>query len=119
HTSSSGDDLGSAVVSSQLPRLQAPALELSACYRKSDLSCLTCHDPHRDALDRSPVRYNRICASCHTRAAPAQTSCKVQPRRDCVSCHMPLQTVGLPTAPRYHNHWIGIWGARPAPPRTL
>src|SRR5207244_4361546 len=48
HTSPLGDDLGNPTVSSNLARLQGPALALSACYQKSDLSCVTCHDPHHD-----------------------------------------------------------------------
>lgn len=62
-------------------------LRKSACFQKSQLTCLTCHDPHvsfRSAT--STERYVAICSKCHqdvkhTTALP-QTS-------TCLDCHMP------------------------------
>ncbi|MGP0066673.1 MAG: tetratricopeptide repeat protein [Isosphaeraceae bacterium] len=59
------------------------------------LTCLTCHDPHRDD-DRPASFYESRCLSCHasTRAGippPAERmrSCPVNPATGCLDCHMP------------------------------
>jgi tetratricopeptide (TPR) repeat protein len=69
------------------------------------LSCVTCHDPHREA-EHAPSSYEAKCLACHSRQAgppvagrpgdeePAtatgrRTSCPVNPTRDCLGCHMP------------------------------
>ncbi len=119
----------------QLPRFQGLALSLSDCFTKSEgrLSCMSCHNPHRDAERGSNSGYNTTCRSCHTPATPAARpasrlparsggapaaptsgsrparACKRAPEGDCVSCHMPLQPVHLPTSPRFRTHWIKVW----------
>ena len=92
-------------------RSQGVTLTWSRCYTESggSFTCLTCHDPHRDAEPR-PVVYEAKCLSCHSAPAgtteapppvPAQSVsnpppeaprhavCPVSPARDCLSCHMP------------------------------
>jgi len=96
-------------------RSPGATMTFSRCYNESDgaLSCLTCHDPHRDA-DRSPAFYERKCLECHStvgaipgaaanqprlkassgpernsKARPAASVCKVNPAHGCLSCHMP------------------------------
>jgi hypothetical protein len=94
-----------------LPRFQGTALGLSACFTKSKgaLSCLTCHDPHRNADARSRPQYNTICTSCHVPSESKKVPCKVQPAGDCVSCHMPAQIVPMPNSPVFRTHWIKVW----------
>jgi tetratricopeptide (TPR) repeat protein len=56
----------------------------SKCYRQSEMTCVTCHSPHR------PTSAETACAKCH-----AADSCPDRPRQpaavrdDCVGCHMP------------------------------
>jgi tetratricopeptide (TPR) repeat protein len=86
-------------------RFQASTMPKSRCYTESDgaLSCLTCHDPHRDA-DTSAAHYESQCLSCHSAtslppsretrhavlsAASRRVPCPVNPAKDCLSCHMP------------------------------
>jgi tetratricopeptide (TPR) repeat protein len=63
---------------------QVQYLGESKCFRKSTMTCITCHDPHTPTSPRSG------CMKCHTAA-----SCTDQPRQpaavrgDCVGCHMP------------------------------
>jgi hypothetical protein len=99
------------LVASQLPRLQGLALSLSKCFKGSagKLSCITCHDPHRDADRTTHSEYNRACGSCHAAAVPNQVVCPRAPVGDCVSCHMPAQTVDIPSQPRFRTHWIKVW----------
>jgi tetratricopeptide (TPR) repeat protein len=68
----------------------------SRCYAESGeaLSCLTCHDPHREPT-RDVAFYETKCRSCH--AKPPQPAskgvaarvCKVNATSGCVKCHMP------------------------------
>jgi len=62
----------------------------SRCYTESSdaLSCLTCHNPHRDS-PRDHAFYEAKCLQCHSSATEAKTICKVSPAKDCVACHMP------------------------------
>lgn len=111
HRTQQAGDPGNALAASQLPRLQGAALALSACFKKSNgqLTCVTCHNPHRNAQRETNAQYNQICSSCHTPGAAEQVSCRVQPQGDCISCHMPLQEVLMPTNPRFRTHWIKLW----------
>ncbi len=113
------------VLEAQLPRHPVPALARSRCFTESQgrLTCLTCHDPHRNAAEVKQAEYNRICASCHgqtlkpepaSRAVPRMEvsegkPCPHQPKGDCVSCHMPSQVVEMPTRPKFRTHWIKVW----------
>ncbi|MBT9330094.1 tetratricopeptide repeat protein [Paracidobacterium acidisoli] len=62
-------------------------LVFSACYRKSGMTCLTCHNPHVEKQGPAAIPgYTKICESCHqsvkhTVALPAG--------QNCISCHMP------------------------------
>jgi tetratricopeptide (TPR) repeat protein len=97
-------------------RFQALTLTWSRCHRESsgDLSCATCHDPHRNR-ETSPARNEAKCLGCHggpssratdstltpTSAGPissapakptsrrAKTVCPVNPASGCIECHMP------------------------------
>ncbi len=95
-------------------RFQGTTLTWSRCYIESDdaLDCVTCHDPHRNALT-SAAHYEARCLECHSRhpgqsspagkAAPDQarsrlrgsrdhstrTICPVNPVSGCIGCHMP------------------------------
>ena len=51
-------------------RFQGTTLTWSRCYTESNdaLDCVTCHDPHRNAVT-SPSHYEARCLSCHGGAA--------------------------------------------------
>jgi hypothetical protein len=112
HRSPLTSDAQNPAIGTQLPRMQGLAMTKSACFRKSGgrLSCITCHDPHRDADRTSHAEYNAQCRACHTPNHPPQVSCRFKPEGDCVACHMPTQPVDLPSTPRFRTHWIKIWG---------
>ncbi|MFI5457235.1 MAG: tetratricopeptide repeat protein [Isosphaerales bacterium] len=89
-------------------------LTFSRCYSESDggMSCLTCHDPHRDDLGPAAF-YEAKCLACHSRqegsrapiaredrastANPAVRGkvCPVNAAKNCLDCHMPK--VPVPT----------------------
>jgi hypothetical protein len=105
-------DIRSAIASApDDPRyVRSPGMTMtfSRCYTQSDggLSCLTCHDPHREAESLASF-YETKCLTCHAQqralhgppvsadgssiTAPTgqRTACKVNPTRDCLKCHMP------------------------------
>ncbi len=86
-------------------RFQGTTLTWSRCYTESGnmLSCVTCHNPHKNADKRREV-YEARCLGCHGKASnlavekdakPGPTGkttanpCPVQPAKNCIECHMP------------------------------
>ncbi len=82
------------------------ALERSQCFRKGQVSCGTCHDPHAHdqqdhdaAANPASVKFldqpDLMCVGCHTglqneTAVAAHTRHRVNSEGSrCVSCHMP------------------------------
>jgi tetratricopeptide (TPR) repeat protein len=65
----------------------AGRLRMSACFRSSQMTCLTCHNPHEPyRSETSTARYLATCQSCHqsvihTVSLPAGSNC--------ITCHMP------------------------------
>ena len=91
-------------------RLQSRTLVRSRCFTESEgtLSCLTCHDPHRDA-ERDTSYYVSKCLECHAKEKPrgAARTCQVNPAGGCLSCHMPKDAKSIVPAV-YTDHWIRV-----------
>ncbi len=70
-------------------RFQPFRLTLSQCYDPKDvrISCLTCHDPHRQ-VDTNPVDYDSKCLACHGGRKAGAKKCPVAADH-CTPCHMP------------------------------
>jgi predicted CXXCH cytochrome family protein len=61
-------------------------LRKSACFRLSQMTCTTCHDPHREYDGAQAIsQYIAACVGCHTAAHAAM---KPSPG-NCMECHMP------------------------------
>jgi predicted CXXCH cytochrome family protein len=60
-------------------------LRKSECFRMSQLTCTTCHNPH-EALDSAQAieRYQAVCRGCHEKAHASAKQIS-----DCTGCHMP------------------------------
>ncbi|RMG87930.1 MAG: tetratricopeptide repeat protein [Bacteroidetes bacterium] len=87
---------------------QADRLRLSACYKNSELSCLTCHNPHKSVRFADHSNFNRACLKCHESlencSAPANE--KQAHSGDCVACHMPKSgSIDIPHV-RITDHFI-------------
>ncbi len=87
----------------------------SKCYQKSEMTCISCHDPHR------PKSAQGACLKCHTSASCTDQHRLPEPvRGDCVGCHMPSRVWThahlynttddqyIPLAPRA-DHRIGVY----------
>jgi hypothetical protein len=71
---------------------QAEQLALSTCVRASagKLWCATCHNPHRESVDRGR-EIRQVCQSCHSKFSNAAKTVHAAVT-ECVSCHMPRLT---------------------------
>ncbi|MGD0695624.1 MAG: multiheme c-type cytochrome [Terriglobia bacterium] len=88
-------------------RFQPYRLTGSKCYDVDDprISCLACHDPHRE-LDSNSVDYDSKCQACHAGGKRGARTCKVATNH-CASCHMPK--IELPGAHhKFTEHRIRI-----------
>jgi hypothetical protein len=82
---------------SGLPLEHYFGMTLSKCYRRGNLHCITCHDPHvASSAPESLTRYRSQCLRCH-----GENDCRLEPAKrlatsppnDCLTCHMPKRTV--------------------------
>jgi hypothetical protein len=101
-------------------RFQAPTFVQSRCYTEAGtMSCVTCHNPHRDA-SRDPAHYEAICLQCHPTPGSSLKSsgekqaqvmswapCPTGARRDCLGCHMRKVAEAVPRT-IFTDHHIRI-----------
>jgi tetratricopeptide (TPR) repeat protein len=67
-------------------------LRQSACFRNSQMTCVTCHDPHDVPRGEKAVQhYVAVCRSCHdtAHAQGVPRLAVAAPRSTCLDCHMP------------------------------
>jgi tetratricopeptide (TPR) repeat protein len=95
-------------------RFQASAFPQSRCYDPASTSftCVTCHNPHRDARSSKPY-YVAKCLSCHGTGESVAGGkgqlppCPVNPTENCLDCHMPrIENVLAHTA--FTDHHIRV-----------
>ena len=87
------------------------------------LGCVTCHDPHRNAVTL-PSYYESKCRSCHSGAARPRgaqawseptsapetsgpVACPVNPTKGCIACHMPSVKDVVPHS-SFTDHFIRV-----------
>ncbi len=94
-------------------RFQPYRLTSSKCFDPDDarISCLACHNPHRDFANPKTVSFDKQCLSCHAggKTATPKAGAKACPvsKEKCVSCHMPQ--IDLPGAHyKFTDHRIRI-----------
>ncbi len=118
---------------------QVERLTRSRCFLESQMTCETCHDPHK-SLSQSGERerVRAACLQCHepdpnmpTRlgSAPSASRCsrpqdttiethsvqrQITARQDCVTCHLPRTGVFDVAGVTIHDHYIrrDVSGAR-------
>lgn len=96
-----------------IARHAGAGLMLSACFRRSPrettITCLDCHDPHRDR----EAGARASCLRCHVTPEQDHRSQTIASSADCVSCHMPVEEKSL-MGVGFTDHWIRRPGS-PAP----
>jgi len=79
---------------------QAERLRLSKCYLNSDMTCISCHNPHVSVKNTPRESFNAKCQSCHNGTTDnsqqtAKKRCSLSEsernkvKNDCSGCHMP------------------------------
>jgi len=87
----------------------ADRMKMSKCFKKSEMTCLSCHNPHVSVTVTPKEVFNEKCNSCHTSKtticnAPMEARNKVQ--NNCVQCHLPLSgSIDIPNV-QIHDHYI-------------
>jgi predicted CXXCH cytochrome family protein len=62
-------------------------LRMSRCFKQSQMTCLTCHDPHEETHGKQrEAEYIQVCENCHRDVKHQVTLPKSE---SCLSCHMP------------------------------
>ncbi len=67
-------------------------LRKSACFQNSQMTCVTCHNPHDVPRGEKAVQqYVAVCGSCHETPHPGGVPrvAGAGPRSTCLDCHMP------------------------------
>jgi Flp pilus assembly protein TadD len=93
---------------------QADRLRMSECFKQSaELSCITCHQPHRSVEITPASQYNNACLKCHkTEACTENSATRASKSDNCVVCHMPKSgSVDIPHV-RITDHRIGLPSAK-------
>jgi hypothetical protein len=95
---------------------QLELLGKSRCYESSQMTCLTCHNVHKDQHDLKA--FSQTCLGCHKLQACGQFAARGSAIADnCIDCHMPKQetnlivfdTNGKSAKPQVRNHRIAIY----------
>jgi len=101
---------------------QTAMLKGSMCYRKSDMTCQSCHNSHEQIKGNMAI-YSQRCISCHqTQKHTEKTLAKGVLKSNCIDCHMPMQPsklISFQTASSKNvspymlrSHHVGIYPAK-------
>ncbi len=101
---------------------QADRLRLSPCYLQSDMTCITCHNPHKSVEETGPDYFNQACAKCHQPGEQATCSApeadRLAEQNNCVSCHMPkVGSIDIPHV-RITDHYLSRHNTKAHPLST-
>jgi Flp pilus assembly protein TadD len=78
-------------------------LRMSKCFQDSQMTCLSCHNPHGDPGERTEVAYLKVCQRCHQNVAHTISLPKTE---TCLSCHMPKRRGEYTTHIVLTDHYI-------------
>lgn len=87
---------------------QAERLSMSKCYQMSEMTCITCHNPHISVKATPISTFNDKCKNCHSKTDKTNCSLSLKDRaeNDCSGCHMPKSgSIDIPHV-SVTDHWI-------------
>ncbi len=69
---------------------QADRLRMSECFKQSEMTCITCHNPHESVETTGEKHFNDACLSCHksSTACAASEADRLAEENNCSKCHM-------------------------------
>ncbi|MEM8669936.1 MAG: multiheme c-type cytochrome [Planctomycetota bacterium] len=84
-------DSGSSGVGGIHTANQLNRLSMSECFKQSEMTCTTCHNPHQNQHGRTDL-FTQACFKCHE-VEHCGMSSKLGPSiaNDCIGCHMPTE----------------------------
>ncbi|MCB0706932.1 MAG: tetratricopeptide repeat protein [Saprospiraceae bacterium] len=69
---------------------QADRIRLSQCFKESEMTCITCHNPHQSVREfDQTAQFNKACQSCHDTNCSAAFAERQAENNNCIHCHMP------------------------------
>ena len=98
-------------------------LAASKCFKNSQMTCLSCHDAHKNESSLTERFYVK-CEACHKSASPndcrlASTVSRDVLRTNCIDCHMPEEASKaimvirpgetIPTSAHMRAHYIAVY----------
>ncbi|HKH59569.1 MAG TPA: multiheme c-type cytochrome [Flavitalea sp.] len=100
-------------------------LAASKCFKASEMTCSSCHNPHQNEKAKLAV-FSQRCSGCHNRGHNKE--CRMKPvigstiNENCIDCHMPkqpsrsiavlLQGSPMPTPVLMRTHLIKVYPAQ-------
>jgi len=98
-------------------------LASSKCFKNSEMTCLSCHDAHKNESTLI-TQLNVKCEACHKNSS--HNTCKLMPtvnqgflKVNCINCHMPeeaskaimviRQGESIPTSAHMRSHYIAVY----------
>ena len=96
---------------------QAHRLAKSKCYKASEMTCLSCHNPHISVKFTPKEQFNNACLKCHnsekSNATDTISFCTMPEKEritanknDCSTCHLPESgSIDIPHV-TIHDHYI-------------
>lgn len=88
----------------------ADRMKQSKCFQNSNMTCLTCHNPHVSVKVTPEAHFNDACKSCHegNKDCTLPLAARLKENNNCFKCHMPVsETLDIPHV-TVHDHRIQV-----------
>lgn len=87
-------------------RFQPMGLMRSRCFTESEMTCVTCHNPHKPMASQDSKGIWQ-CLQCHNPIEnPSHSGCAAGMSDNCLDCHMPKVRMEFPI--HFTDHWIRV-----------
>ena len=84
---------------------------MSECYKQSEMTCISCHNPHVSVKETNKETFDAACKNCHSSKKDLLCSMEESARmaennNNCYGCHMPVSpSIDIPHV-TIHDHYI-------------